>query len=57
MSRKTIKAYFNQVERFVTCLSQKDTEISTSSVQTYCLSLLERGVSHPSVIQTISAIR
>ncbi|MGO4533036.1 tyrosine-type recombinase/integrase [Paenibacillus sp. 2TAF8] len=56
-SRKTIKAYSNQIERFITNLPQLDTEISASSVQTYCLSLLERGVSHSSVNQTISAIR
>ncbi|MEI2283983.1 tyrosine-type recombinase/integrase [Paenibacillus polysaccharolyticus] len=56
-SRKTIKAYCNQVERFVASLPQIDTEISASHVHTYCLSLLERGISHSSVNQTISAIR
>ncbi|MDP9701585.1 site-specific recombinase XerD [Paenibacillus intestini] len=56
-SRKTIKAYCNQIERFVASLPQMDTEISASHVQTYCLSLLERGISHSSVNQTISAIR
>ncbi|WP_275670034.1 tyrosine-type recombinase/integrase [Paenibacillus amylolyticus] len=56
-SRKTIKAYCNQIERFVISLPQMDTEIRASHVQTYCLSLLERGVSHSSVNQTISAIR
>ncbi len=56
-SRKTIKAYCSQIERFLASLPQVDTDISTSNVQTYCLSLLERGVSHSSVNQTISAIR
>lgn len=56
-SRKTMKAYCNQIERFVTSLPQIDTEIHASHVQTYCLRLLERGVSHSSVNQTISAIR
>ncbi|MGQ8871109.1 tyrosine-type recombinase/integrase [Paenibacillus sp. TSA_86.1] len=56
-SRKTIKAYYNQIERFVASFPQIDTEIHTSHVQTYCLSLLERGISHSSVNQTISAIR
>nr|WP_261771600.1 tyrosine-type recombinase/integrase [Paenibacillus xylanexedens] len=56
-SRKTIKAYCNQIERFVTSLPQMNTEIRASHVQAYCLDLLERGVSHSSVNQTISAIR
>ena len=56
-SRKTMKAYCNQIERFVASLSQMNTEIRASHVQTYCLSLLERGISHSSVNQTISAIR
>lgn len=56
-SRKTIKAYCNQMERFVASLPRIDTEIRASHVQTYCLSLLERGISHSSVNQTISAIR
>lgn len=56
-SRKTMKAYCNQIERFVASLPQVKTEISESHVQTYCLSLLERGISHSSVNQTISAIR
>lgn len=56
-SRKTIKAYCNQIERFVASLPQINTEISASHVQTYCLNLLERGISHSSVNQTISAIR
>ncbi|MDT0121569.1 phage integrase N-terminal SAM-like domain-containing protein [Paenibacillus sp. RRE4] len=55
-SRKTIKAYCNQIERFVASLPQINNGISASHVQTYCLSLLERGVSHSSVNQTISAI-
>lgn len=55
--RKTIKAYFNQIERFMASLPQIDTEIHTSHVQTYCLSLLERGITHSSVNQTISAFR
>lgn len=56
-SRKTIKAYCNQIERCVASLPQINTEISASHVQTYCLNLLERGISHSSVNQTISAIR
>ncbi|MCP1182899.1 tyrosine-type recombinase/integrase [Paenibacillus sp. 1781tsa1] len=31
--------------------------MTTSKVQTYCLGLFERGISHSSVNQTISAIR
>lgn len=56
-SRKTIKAYCNQIERFVASFPQIDTEIRASHVHTYCLNLLERGISHSSVNQTISAIR
>ncbi|SCY87153.1 Site-specific recombinase XerD [Paenibacillus polysaccharolyticus] len=56
-TRKTIKAYCSQIERFVASLPQMNTEIRASHVQTYCLSLLERGISHSSVNQTISAIR
>ncbi|CAM4370734.1 tyrosine-type recombinase/integrase [Paenibacillus xylanexedens] len=56
-SRKTIKAYCNQVERFLSSLALKDTDVTSSKVQTYCLGLLEQGISHSSVNQTISAIR
>ncbi|MDT9722834.1 hypothetical protein QVE09_28470 [Paenibacillus sp. ClWae2A] len=35
-SRKTIKAYCSQIERFLASLPQVDTDISTSNVQTYC---------------------
>ncbi|WP_408894389.1 tyrosine-type recombinase/integrase [Paenibacillus taichungensis] len=56
-SRKTIKAYSNQVERFLSSRALKDTDVTTSNVQTYCLGLLERGISHSSVNQTISALR
>jgi len=56
-SRKTIKAYCNQIKRFVASLPQMNTEIRASHVQAYCLDLLERGISHSSVNQTISAIR
>ncbi|MEK3774358.1 MULTISPECIES: phage integrase N-terminal SAM-like domain-containing protein [unclassified Paenibacillus] len=56
-SRKTIKAYCNQVERFLSSLSLKNKDVTTSNVQMYCLGLLERGISHSSVNQTISALR
>ncbi|KOY15570.1 site-specific tyrosine recombinase/integron integrase [Paenibacillus xylanivorans] len=56
-SRKTIKAYCNQVERFLSSFPLKDTDVTTSKIQTYCLGLLERGISHSSVNQTISALR
>lgn len=56
-SRKTIKAYCNQVERFLSSFPLKSTDVTTSNVQTYCLGLLERGISHSSVNQTISALR
>lgn len=50
-SRKTIKAYCNQVQRF----PLKSTVMTTSNFQ-YCLGLLERGSSHSSVNQTISTL-
>ncbi|MEY8744350.1 tyrosine-type recombinase/integrase [Bacillales bacterium AN1005] len=56
-SRKTIKAYCNQIERFLSICQIESTAVTTSVVQTYCLNLLERGISHSSVNQTISAIR
>jgi site-specific recombinase XerD len=56
-SRKTIKAYCNQFERFLSSFPIKSTDVTTSNVQTYCLGLLERGFSHSSVNQTISALR
>lgn len=56
-SRKTIKAYCNQVERFLSSCQLESTAVTTSVVQTYCLNLLERGISHSSVNQAISAIR
>jgi site-specific recombinase XerD len=56
-SRKTIKAYCNQVERFLKHIPFEKTDVTTSNVQTYCLDLLERGISHSSVNQTISALR
>ncbi|MEC0126525.1 tyrosine-type recombinase/integrase [Paenibacillus pabuli] len=56
-SRKTIKAYCNQVERFLSSIHLESMDVTTSSVQMYCLGLLERGISHSSVNQTISAIR
>ncbi|SLK04401.1 Phage integrase family protein [Paenibacillus sp. RU5A] len=56
-SRKTIKAFCNQVERFLSSFPLKDTDVTTSKIQTYCLGLLERGISHSSVNQTISALR
>lgn len=56
-SRKTIKAYCNQVERFLSSFPLKGTDVTTSNVETYCLGLLERGISHSSVNQTISALR
>lgn len=56
-SRKTIKAYCNQVERFLKRIPLEKTDVTTSNVQTYCLDLLERGISHSSVNQTISALR
>lgn len=56
-SRKTIKAYCNQVEGFLSSFPLKSTDVTTSNVQTYCLGLLERGISHSSVNQTISALR
>ncbi|MDR6724232.1 site-specific recombinase XerD [Paenibacillus amylolyticus] len=56
-SRKTIKAYCNQIERFLSSCQIESTAVTTSVVQTYCLDLLERRISHSSVNQTISAIR
>ncbi|MCG7377254.1 phage integrase N-terminal SAM-like domain-containing protein [Paenibacillus sp. ACRSA] len=56
-SRKTIKAYCKQIERFLSICQIESTAVTTSVVQTYCLNLLERGISHSSVNQTISAIR
>jgi len=44
-SRKTIKAYCNQVERFLSNFPLKDTDVTTSKIQTYCLGLHERGIS------------
>ncbi|WP_438286758.1 phage integrase N-terminal SAM-like domain-containing protein [Paenibacillus hubeiensis] len=56
-SHKTIKAYCKQVERFLSSLPLGNKDVITSNVQVYCLSLLERRISHSSVNQTISAIR
>lgn len=56
-THKTIKAYCNQVERFLSSFPLKSTDVTTSNVQTYCLGLLERGISQSSVNQTISALR
>ncbi|MFB8372790.1 hypothetical protein [Paenibacillus taichungensis] len=44
-----MKAYCNQVERFLSNFPLKDTDVTTSKIQTYCLGLLERGISHSSV--------
>ncbi|WP_218831763.1 MULTISPECIES: phage integrase N-terminal SAM-like domain-containing protein [Paenibacillus] len=44
-SRKTIKAYCNQIERFLSSCQLESTTVTTSVVQTYCLNLLERGIS------------
>ncbi|WP_353056294.1 tyrosine-type recombinase/integrase [Paenibacillus sp. MER 99-2] len=52
-----MKAYCNQIERFLSSCELESTAVITSVVQTYCLDLLERGISHSSVNQTISAIR
>ncbi|WP_260870982.1 phage integrase N-terminal SAM-like domain-containing protein [Paenibacillus xylanexedens] len=51
-----MKAYCNQVERFLSSCHLESTNVTTSNVQMYCLDLLERGISHSSVNQTISAI-
>lgn len=56
-SRKTINAYCNQVERFLSSFPLKGTDVTTSKIQTYCLGFLERGISHSSVNQMISALR
>ncbi|MDQ0170504.1 tyrosine-type recombinase/integrase [Paenibacillus tundrae] len=47
----------NQIERFLSSCQIESKAVTTSVVQTYCLDLLERGISHSSVNQTISAIR
>lgn len=56
-SSKTIKAYCNQVKRFINFSCDQQGLVSAPLIQNYSLTLLNRNCSHAYVNQAISAIK